>query len=40
MSNLTIALIYLAFDLFRHASPITISISLLFLIFALKRHHA
>lgn len=36
--HLFIALIYLAFDLFRHASPLTLTIAIIFLLLALRPH--
>lgn len=37
--HLLIALLYLGFDIFRHANPLTITIAVIFLILALRHPH-
>lgn len=37
--HLLIALLYLGFDIFRHANPLTITIAVIFLILTLRHPH-
>lgn len=38
MSSFTISMLYLFFDLVRRANPLTITIAIIFVIFALRPH--